>query len=70
MRMRTHFAMSLGVIGFAMCAVSARADPTLNVGSKRFTESYILGKSSSKRGRPRARRWPRTSKDSATPPSC
>jgi osmoprotectant transport system permease protein len=43
MRMRTHFAMSLGVIGFAMCAVSARADPTLNVGSKRFTESYILG---------------------------
>jgi osmoprotectant transport system permease protein len=43
MRMRSHCATSLGVIGFAMYMVSAAADPTFNVGSKRFTESYILG---------------------------
>jgi osmoprotectant transport system permease protein len=43
MRTRSHFATPLGVIGFAMYVVSAAAVPTFNVGSKRFTESYILG---------------------------
>jgi osmoprotectant transport system permease protein len=43
MRMRAHFATPLAVIGFAIYAVSPAAAPTFNVGSKRFTESYILG---------------------------
>ena len=44
MRTRTHFAMPLCVIGVAAYAASSiAAAPTFNVGSKRFTESYILG---------------------------
>src|SRR6185436_6138350 len=32
-----------GALLCAVCATAAAAGPTLNVGSKRFTESYILG---------------------------
>jgi len=32
-----------GALAGAVCATAIAAGPTLNVGSKRFTESYILG---------------------------
>ena len=41
-QMNPHMRTVIGLIAFASAAV-ALAAPTLNVGSKRFTESYILG---------------------------
>src|SRR5690242_12073307 len=40
--MKTRVRSSIGIGMFALCAAAALAAP-LNVGSKRFTESYILG---------------------------
>jgi len=42
MRVKILYALPMSVTLFAMCGAAALAAP-LNVGSKRFTESYILG---------------------------
>ena len=43
MRTKTWAELSIGVAMLAAHAAAAFALPPLNVGSKRFTESYILG---------------------------
>jgi osmoprotectant transport system permease protein len=43
MQTKTLGAMLLGMIALAWVTANAAAPPPLNVGSKRFTESYILG---------------------------
>src|SRR5436190_19413028 len=42
MSSRSRFTLSLAVVALG-CTLTAAAAPPLNVGSKRFTESYILG---------------------------
>ena len=68
-RMNVLSGLPIGVAMFVACAAAALAAP-LNVGSKRFTESYILGEIVTQTARGRRRDDRAHSRAWATRPSC
>jgi len=74
--MRLHLMLHLVRLFFALLLagthveVAAADAATFSVGSKRFTESYVLAEIIRQRAQARARRAPSIGRDSAIPPSC